>query len=1248
MAFSFDALTQCFIKKDGFLWKVPVREISFDQKIQQEVIEHNRMPTNTLGQANVSAEGVENVFTAPAEWEIATHAKTFFSSGTGTGKVSHSAGVAHSVDEVLWDCFESGVGSFESLDQSISLNQSTWTPTNIGNNVGCWRTNSRGYVSLFPFDSNNMSQRYQGTRLNWVVKYGDKIVPRIEVDFRTDYRSLRNGANVKGGLAYYVFDTNSWDNEYGIRSRTDIRLYVPENADGSNQTVDAYIAATGSKNITISATSITTTNFVGFNQGSNRKDFLTTLKDDNYIRSEGYINPYTYDATLPPVLRPDTLGTFDMYFVTNTPAATGTAGTSSANNRLIYQEAYKDDISSYNMDHHINHTPGSYSYSHSGGRISSSHQLVLDAAHHNDYFVSGVTQGWNAGWNYASPLATANIDTRSRDFTVGKKNFSDSAGKSDGLYPPNTFVFPSKIVRNGTDFTVDGNKNWTDGSNTFNAPAVAFSINSGKLQKESLVLVTGTQLNFAGHGQVKAEGSQFVYGLQVGDQLVFASTTESTNASGGVAVGTQLGAEVRFVVIDNGYENFRSGGKPNQIKSYTSRSNPTGMVTATEVLTNDYFATFFDASTGTTHNLTRKATNKIYSDTTAEIASTTSNNRTHTLTASNSAITVGSRVTHSSLPSGAALFVTAISGTSITFHTTASFSDGDVLDIRIREEYYGLNAGEFLLNISEYEVVTAIVRHPLGTSSTSDNAASLAHSDVFSLFQSTVASKEGGRVYKLKNCVVDTATINMELDELVTITWGGFASNLLNQADDFFIQSSAPSSPSAGDIHYDLDNDLVKIRNASNSAWIDCFTEGVDSTSGYIQPKQSYLRIKQQKTLGTENLPTNPIFFNLNNFNNFSDQDLSDPVYDITRDNIDTSELTLGLCGKATYTVSGVVAATMASPGTSFTITDGTVANTILDGAIMDNVTSSDRDPAGSTTITNVSGTTITTSANVQYNENDQINFTIGTGLTGFTNNVFRKLLGTYLSSNYEGHDPTSVEFALTIDGTTYNTASGHFKGVCSANRNNTLISNLRSSTTFGDFVIVSSTIGSSPDILDDYYLQLLVCTGLNTTYDTAAELDSAKISLEIILPSQTTSIEFFPRLTSASIELSNNLEMIVPNVLGPTENVTTGHVRGKRTCTFSAGMYSDETVSDLTTYLENNGKNELYNQASFTVPSEFQVLFSFGEPANYITNTLPKFQVLSERSVLNIPSTSAGDIFETTIEGICPSGTPAVFYIPA
>ena len=93
--------------------------------------------------------------------------------------------------------------------------------------------------------------------------------------------------------------------------------------------------------------------------------------------------------------------------------------------------------------------------------------------------------------------------------------------------------------------------------------------------------------------------------------------------------------------------------------------------------------------------------------------------------------------------------------------------------------------------------------------------------------------------------------------------------------------------------------------------------------------------------------------------------------------------------------------------------------------------------------------------------------------------------------------------------------------------------------------------------------------------------------------------------------------------------------------------MYSDETVSDLTTYLENNGRNELYNEASFTVPSEFQVNFQFGDQAYFGANTTPMLQVISERSVLNIPSTSAGDIFETTLEGICPSGTPGVYYIP-
>ena len=1149
MAFSFDALTQCFVKKDGHLWKVPVRSVSFDQKIQQEVIEHNRMPSDITGVVNVSSEGVENVFTAPAEWEITTHAKTFLSSGSGTGKVSHSAGVSHSVEEVLWDCFESGTGSFEALADSITLTQSTYTPANIDTNTNCYL--NPNYVVLRPIAVGSQNA-LSGTRLNWLVKYGAATIPRAYVSggqalAPSTMRSISE--DQFSGLCYFVREQSDWNEEFGIRYRPNIYVFVPLNSDGTTQSVPDFIDANGNSNFTVAATSITTTNFSGFNADTSRKTYLAALKDDNYIRNE--VGAYIYKSTLDPVLRTDTLGTFDLYFVTNTPAASGLAGTVNANNRVVYQKAYKEGTQ-YNIDHSINRSPGFHTTVVPGGRLLDERSLVLDSVHHDGYF-TGATAGWNAGWEYNSSALLSDGGYTNPTKLTTHGNFSNL--RVNDVYPPNTFVFPSKITRNNVDFAVNAtNKTWSDGTSTFNAPAMAFSISdSGRIQAGSIVLKQGTEVNFAANGIATSnntENSSLTLGFQRGDQLVFASTTQATNATGGVAAGTELGEEVRFLVSNVGYEKYRPSGYRTQIINFDQEH--TNAFTSLDIDTKDYFATFYDNSTGTTHNLTRNPNKLIYSRTTSEIA-TTASNRVHTLTAGNAAITVGSRVEHNSLEGS--LFVTAISGTSITFHTSVSLADGDVLSVIVFPDYFGLSAGEFMLHEDDMGRISILVRNPLGTSSITTTAADAGHEDVLSVFESTAGTKDGGRVFKVKNCVMNNATISMALDEFVSITWDGFASTLLNQADDFAIQSNAPSTPFAGQIHYDLDNDEVKIRNTANSAWVDCFTEGAESTTGYIHPKLSGIKITQQKTLGLANLPTSPREFGLNNFNNFVEQNTATPL----------------------------------------------VYDTIADG------------------------------------------FSGLSSVSGFTRNVARKVLDTYLASEHEELTPSSVDYALTIDGTTYNTASGHFKGVTSYNKDNNIIKNLRSSTTFGDFVILSSL--STPDT---YSLQLLFCTGSDSNYNTAAKLDIATINLEIILPTETKGKEFSPRLISASIELSNNLEMIIPNVLGANENRTIGHIRGKRTCTFSAGMYSDEAVSELSTYLENNGRNELYNEESFTTPSEFQVSFKFGDQASPPgSNTLSMLQVISERSVLNIPSTSTGDVFETVLEGVCPSGTPAVYYIP-
>ena len=125
------------------------------------------------------------------------------------------------------------------------------------------------------------------------------------------------------------------------------------------------------------------------------------------------------------------------------------------------------------------------------------------------------------------------------------------------------------------------------------------------------------------------------------------------------------------------------------------------------------------------------------------------------------------------------------------------------------------------------------------------------HNARFKFYRSRASNIGGSSVFKLENCCTNSASIDFDMDSTTQITFSGYTKDIHHDADNFTFASTAPGSPSANDIFYDTDNDQVQIRNAGNTAWVDCFTEGVNSSDNFLRNKLSRLTLTtldQQET----------------------------------------------------------------------------------------------------------------------------------------------------------------------------------------------------------------------------------------------------------------------------------------------------------------------------------------------------------------------------------------------------------------
>ena len=1166
--FSAKSQTKCFLKKDNFLWEVPISDYSFAQEITEEAVHSNRMPSGAQGSLTLDIEGVERMQKEAAEWTLVTPLMPFKSSGSGTGKVDDVANNHHSVDEPLWSSLLAGGPSYKDADSSLTLTQSTWTGANITNGVNSWTFHSSGdktmaIANLYILGRGMATDALDASdaeAYTFSVAIGGTAIPRAYQPYTgTSYAEMRAHANkYHNGLCYFVTSIlGGYNEEQAPRIVTNLYLCVPQTTDSiTTDRVAAYLTANG--NLTVSAS----TNGTGIWTNANSDDSRTS-----------YYNPTAFKHTQDSYAAQ--LGAFDLYFLTNVSNITtgALAGTSGANNTFLGQHFGKQD----GLSEHISKDGVINSTFRGQGRIS--HRgCAVDNLFHNspgagtNVLGAGFANGWCSGWEFHTFPTSG-----------GKKSWDHAVLVKDasGKHVPTDVVFPTQVVRGSSTFTVNQtNKTWSDGTYTHNIPAFKFCIEGSTIVRDSIQVLeahafpnNGASLGYSkSNNQYNTTAST---GFIRGDQFVFPATTTSTNASAHTAVGTQLGAELRLVVTSCGI------GDINNLTSYledivyylgnnnTDRYESIYNSNQPSFIDEDFYLTFTDQSTGTTHDLTRAANRStIFKSTTAAIQTAGTDRKDYTLEASNSDIIPGSIVLCNELPDNHLLFVSTISGTSVVFNNAVTLSADATLEILSYDANHGLSNGEYMAYHDPFVGTNYfIVRHPVANNS-------ITTKDIIKIHSSKTSTKDGARVVKVKNCVTDTAVISSSLGETCSTSWSGFANEVLTDADDFYTGSSAPSSPYAGQIHYDTDNAQVKIRNAANSAWVDCFTEGVNNTDTFMYGNNTTLEL-QSLTVAGKNTQGEII----------SDFRIKDYIF---------------------Y---------------GFKVADdqGTKAyDTVADG---------------------YSGLS---------------------SVSGFSSNVASYFLNNGAGAaelEHFAYDEVS-DLTLEINGTEY-AGSTHCKGIQVNSSGpvastDTVVGNIRASTTFGDFVVLvdaSNTITRTFKTGREGYetthtrterlpvVRVLFSTGSDANYNTATKLDGHHIKLKAKSSSYVYP-EYNIPVTSFSMEIKNNLEMIIPNVLGPSLNKPLGHVRNQRDINLSFNAFLDDNISGLIGNIEYKGEVARSLEEESTRGTRYHGLVKLGKSSDS-----SMLEMSIDNIYLNLPSVTVENPFTAEIFGTV-SSLPSLQFI--
>ena len=784
--------TQCFLEVGNQLWKLPIVDYSFSQSIDQQDIVRSELAVDGSGYVNRSL-AQENVALNPANWSITVENKPIKSTGSGTGRASLLSGQHHATDEALWGMIAGGIGvrtvDTTTLSSLPNFKQATWALSDIDSGDGgsgskrvnyfAYSGTSEGIFDFYVLPLRQENYQQYATDYIWTCTAGSGgsavtipviINPGGSANFRKIADIEFGGGPVAAVSSYLV---NPAQTGYNKQSIFQVMLALP-----TSTTLGAYITSNGS----------ITWDIVGKNiaeiQGVRNNELQT-----------GWHMQFNESQV-------EQLAKGNLYFVTDTPTVSVLAGTSAANNTLITENNLHGTGSG--LSWHLRKEDRDQSFFRSG-RIFA---IALDQLSYNN--PDNKIGGWPGG------------------------TWTISGLDPDGNYNRQYNIYPNKIIRDGTEYTVNqvGDKaTYTIGSVTDNAPTVKFEVNSSGLFKNFGVDNPKAGSVVTSYRGVSNSTSPYASNFHPGDILLVSAGTLDDN-------GVSLPVDVKIVV--SAASTIQSDDDRDVLifGKHDAEKELFGNGFTSFLTDNEFYAEVEDSSTGTIYSLTENANSKsdLKQLTTATVASVVDNSRTITLSSSNANIRVGASVFGIS---ELAAYVSHISGTTLRVQSPVTVAAGTVLTFLDYPSKAGLSAGEYRW----YNSIGSnylIARMPTALNQSNGG---FSDNDVIRVYYSRNTNSGGSAVIKIEDCVVDSASIDFDLQTTSKTTWSGLAKLIHQEAPNFIIQSSAPSSTKAKDIFYDIDNDNVQIRNAANNGWIDCITEGFDGSDNFVANKLSTLNI---------------------------------------------------------------------------------------------------------------------------------------------------------------------------------------------------------------------------------------------------------------------------------------------------------------------------------------------------------------------------------------------------------------------
>ena len=270
--------------------------------------------------------------------------------------------------------------------------------------------------------------------------------------------------------------------------------------------------------------------------------------------------------------------------------------------------------------------------------------------------------------------------------------------------------------------------------------------------------------------------------------------------------------------------------------------------------------------------------------------------------------------------------------------------------------------------------------------------------------------------------------------------------------------------------------------------------------------------------------------------------------------------------------------------------------------------------------------------------------------VSGFSSNIASYFLNNGASAAEQEHfayDEVS-DLTLEINGTEY-AGSTHCKGIQVNSSGpvastDTVVGNIRASTTFGDFVVLvdasntitrtytKSTGGSRQQTITKTerlpVVRVLFSTGSDANYNTATKLDGHHIKLKAKSSSYVYP-EYNIPVTSFSMEIKNNLEMIIPNVLGPSLNKPLGHVRNQRDINLSFNAFLDDNISGLIGDIEYKGEVARSLEEESIGATRYHGLVKLGKSSD---SSILEMSI--DNIYLNLPSVTVENPFTAEIFG--------------